>query len=470
MPRLIGLDIGTSSCKAIVIDEHGSILASHQEAYPIRSPGPGWHEQNPEDWWEAARKCLDSLRDFSADAIGLTGQMHGAVLLDSNGDPIRPALLWNDMRTVEEVRAIEDAVGAESYRAITCNRSDPGLQAPKLLWVRNNEPDNWGKVAKVLLPKDFIAYRLTGELATDFGDASGTGLFDTANLKFSDEILGALNISKSLMPVPLPSTEAVGHDRDGRVVVIGSGDQAANGVGVGAISPGVMSIALGSSGVLFTASTSCGFHPSGTLNCFAHATGKWLLMGVTLNCGTLIEWGRREIFGGLAPSEISKLAGNSTKEVHFVPFVGGERCPVSITSPAYGFSQAEASPEDKAAAILRAITFNLRAMLPMIASIAGKPKAIRVSGGGASSGFWRQAIADAFQVPVERLATDEGPSMGAALLAGVSIGIWDSVADAASRTVKTVVTEVPREEVSDLYEAWRKHVEMALGRVVAPYE
>lgn len=469
MACLIGLDIGTSSCKALAIDETGSILRSHQEAYPTSCPRPGWAEQDPEAWWVAASKCLERMSGLSVDAIGLTGQMHGSVFLDSIGEPLRPALLWNDMRTVEEAREIEETVQADRYRSITCNRSDPGLQAPKLLWVRRHEPAIWSKVFRVLSPKDYVAYKLTGEFATDFGDASGTGLFDTANLRFSREILDALGLGPGLFPPVLPSTATIGRDKGGRPIVVGSGDQAANGIGVGAISHGVFSIALGSSGVLYTASPSSGYHRSGTLNCFADASGKWLLMGVTLNCGTLIEWARREVLAGIAADEVSKLAAKSKSAVHFSPYVGGERCPISLSSPAFGFSSPDAGLEDMAAAVIRAITFNLRAMLPLIEETGGAPTMIRVSGGGASSSYWRQTIADTFQVPVERLGTDEGPCFGAALLAGVSIGLWPSIGAAVSQTVRTTVSELPQNDLSDQYESWRDYVQGVMGQMLLPY-
>lgn len=469
MARLIGLDVGTSSCKAIAIDESGRILDSAQRTYPLLSPSAGWNEQRPEDWWVAARQCLDELSHVRADAVGLTGQMHGSVFIDVDGRPIRSAILWNDMRTTAEAEEIEDLVGPEQYRKTTCNRSDPGLQAPKLLWLRRHEPEHWEQVRKVVSPKDYIAYKLTGQLATDYGDASGTGLFDTARLKFSEEILSALEIDPCLMPTPVPSNAIVGRDMYGRPVVIGSGDQAANGVGVGAIGPGIMSIALGSSGVLFTACDTCEYHESGTLNCFAHATGKWLSMGVTLNCGTLIEWARRELFAGAEAAQISHAADRSRKEITFVPYVGGERCPISLSQPIYEFSDEEAEPEDKAAAIIRAITFNLRSMLPMVASIAGMPSAVRLTGGGASSRFWRQAIADTFEVPVERLATDEGPSFGAALLAGTAIGVWPTLADAVANTVRTEVTERPQRQMLASYELWRTRVQDFTGKQVSPF-
>lgn len=466
MARLIGLDIGTSSCKAVVIDESGNVLTTVAESYPLLSPREGWNEQDPESWWAAAIRCLDAVEHFGADAIGLTGQMHGSVFLDSGGTPLRPAILWNDLRSSSQATFIEERVGAERYKAITCNRSDPGLQAPKLLWLSENEPEIWAQVRKVLLPKDYVAYRLTGVMATDFGDASGTGLFDTGNMRFSAEILDALDIDSSVLPSAVPSTTVIGSDSTGRPIVIGSGDQAANGVGVGAIAPGVMSIALGSSGVLFTACERYAFHESGNLNCFAHATGKWLAMGVTLNCGTLIEWARRELFNGIGATELSEAAAESVGSVHFAPYVGGERCPIALSSPRFGFSEPGSTFEDQAAAVIRSITFNLRTMLPMVSSLGGCPSAIRVSGGGAASSFWRQSISDAFEVPVERLATDEGPSFGAALLAGTSIGVWQDVEKAVASTVKTKVSELPANDVRQHYEEWLVHVEQVVGEPI----
>ena len=336
MAKLLGIDVGTSGCKVLLIDGHGRILRSASAEYPLSTPRPGWSEQNPEDWWTGVVSCLEEIGEEKPDAIGLTGQMHGAVFLDEREAVVRPAILWNDQRTVEECAEIDATVGQERVRATTCNPPLTGFQAPKLLWLRNHELSNYQRTRHVLLPKDYIRLKLTGHRATEVSDASGTGLFDVPNRRWATAMMAALEIDPMLFPSCAESSLATTHTQAvaglalGIPVVGGGGDQAAAAVGTGAVVPGVVSVSLGTSGVVFTAIDGPNFDPSGATHTFCHANGGWHAMGVMLSCAGALRWYRDTVQPGSSYDAISAEAATvpaGCEGLTFLPYLTGERTP-----------------------------------------------------------------------------------------------------------------------------------------------
>jgi xylulokinase len=465
MARLLGIDVGTSGCKVLLLDERGKVLAQASAQYPLQTPRPGWSEQNPEDWWEGVCRCLREIGERRPDAIGLTGQMHGSVFLDDEGQVVRPALLWNDQRTVEQVEEIERTVGASRVRAITCNPPLTGFQAPKLLWLRNAEPDAYRRSTSLLLPKDYIRYRLTGIFASEFSDASGTGLLDVPARRWSSEILQALEISPDLLPelheswVPSSQTRRSAELDAGIPVVGGAGDQAAGAVGAGAIRPGVVSVSLGTSGVVFTALDEPKADPRGAAHTFCHADGGWHAMGVMLSCGGALSWYKN--LRGASYSALEEEAARAPvgcDGLTFLPYLTGERCPHN--DPHARASWAGLISLHEAAHLSRSVfegvSFGLRDCLELLRSMGADAEEVRVVGGGASSAFWLEVLADVFEMDCVTLESDEGPAFGAALLAGVGVGVWNDVAEACDRTVRAKNRVTPRgDDYAKAYERYR---------------
>jgi xylulokinase len=442
VPKLLGIDIGTSGCKVVLIDENGSKLGEASAEYPLLVPQPMWSEQNPEDWWKGVQRCLIELDPRDVDAIGVTGQMHGSVFLDENGEVIRPALLWNDQRTVAECQEIEAKIGADRLKELTCNPALTGFQLPKILWLRNHEPDNFARLRQVLLPKDYIRYKLTGEYATEVSDASGTGAFDVATRTWSAEVLQALDLPASLFPKVYESDEVTGKTSKGVPVVGGGGDQAAAAVGTGAVEPGVISVSLGTSGVVFTSIPSASYHKGGAAHTFCHANRSWHAMGVMLSCGGALKWYRDTFGAGRSYDQISESASKEVagcQGLSFLPYLTGERCPHNdpfARSVFYGATLANnLSSFDRAT--FEGITFGLFEGFELLKSLGAEAREVRVTSGGSKSDFWMQMIADVFGVPCQRLEVDEGPALGAAILAGVGIGVWGDVATACREIIKT---------------------------------
>lgn len=447
MAKLLGIDVGTSGCKVLLIDENGRILKSASAEYPLSTPKPGWSEQNPEDWWQGVVRCLDEIGEPSPDAIGLTGQMHGAVFLDERDEVVRPAILWNDQRTVEECAEIDAAVGPENVKAITCNPPLTGFQAPKLLWLRNHELSNYQKVRSVLLPKDYIRLRLTGEKATEVSDASGTGLFNVPQRRWALDMMATLEIDPSLFPpcaesfLPTTRTIAGAGLIAGIPVVGGGGDQAAAAVGTGAVVPGVVSVSLGTSGVVFTAIDGPEYDRSGAAHTFCHANGGWHAMGVMLSCAGALRWYRDTLQPGTPYDLISEEASKAPAGcdgLTFLPYLSGERTPHN--DPAARAAWAGLSLAHTRAHLARAVfegaTFGLREGFEALKKLGARADELRVNGGGAKSAFWLQMLADAFGAPCTTLEVDEGPAFGAALLAGVGAGVWPDVTSAAQAAVR----------------------------------
>ena len=467
MAKFLGLDIGTSGCKALLINEHGEILGTGRASYPLSTPQPLWSEQDPEHWWQGVLECIEQIGDRDINAIGLSGQMHGSVFLDSDGQLIRPALLWNDQRTTAECEEIDRTVGADRVRAITFNPPLTGFQLPKLIWLRNHELSNYLRIAQVLLPKDFIRYRLSGVFATEVSDAAGTGLLDVRERTWSDEMLHKLELKAEWFPpvfesdVVSATTKGVPGLADGIPIVGGGGDQAAGAVGTGAVEPGVISLSLGTSGVVFVSTDEPEVDSSYATHTFCHANRHWHRMGVMLSCGGAIRWVRDTQFSGLSYDDMTAMAAAvepGSKGLTFLPYLTGERSPHNdpyLRAGYVGLTLAHGSAE-LSRATFEGVTFglldNYRALCPNAPDTAQ----VRVTGGGVTSLFWRQLIADAFNAEVVTLASDEGPAYGAAILAGVGVGAWSDVRSACRALVRSVDSVKPSADSEKIAEAYEK--------------
>lgn len=451
MAKFLGIDVGTSGCKVLLIDEKGTLLKQASAEYPLETPKPLWTQQNPEDWWQGVQKCLEEIGEPRPDAIGLTGQMHGAVFLDAQGDVVRPAILWNDQRTAAECQEMDRKVGLDRMMALTCNPPLTGFQAPKVLWLKNHEPENFARTKHVLLPKDYIRYRLTGVMATEVSDASGTAVFDVPNRRWSEEVLNAISLDKGLFPECLESDEATSRTvkgvlDEGVPVVGGGGDQAAGAVGTGAVVPGVVSVSLGTSGVVFTALESPTYDPSGATHTFCHANRAWHAMGVMLSCGGAIRWVRDVLYGGSGFAQMNADAAAAepgSLGLQFLPYLAGERTPHKDPHARGGWVGATLAHgrAHLARSAFEGVTFGLADGFEVLKGLGASTSELRVTGGGAKSAFWLQMLADVFGAPCVTLAVDEGPAFGAAILAGVGAGEWPDT-QSATRQVVRVASQV----------------------------
>jgi xylulokinase len=461
MAKLLGIDIGTSGCKLLVIDELGKVLAEAASEYPLSTPHPMWSEQDPEDWWTGVKTSLSKLGDIKYDAIGLTGQMHGSVFLDASDEVIRPAILWNDQRTVKECREIEERIGLERLLQITCNPPLTGFQAPKVLWLRNHEPASFERIRHVLLPKDYIRYRLTGQMATDVSDASGTGLLDVPHRNWSAPIFDDLGLDRRWFPEVLESSTVAGFTKDGTPVVAGGGDQAAAATGTGSVAPGTISVSLGTSGVVFTATGPPDHDPTGAAHTFCHTNGRWHSMGVMLSCGAALKWHRDTLCGSAGYDQLANEAASvpDTDGITFLPYLAGERCPYNdpYATSVFGGLRVSHTRGHLTRAVFEGITFGLKDCLELLLRLGARANEVRVTGGGARSSFWLQLIADTFGLPCSTLETDQGPAFGAALLAGVGVGIWPNLLAACDATVRTKSVVEPNEpQTESLHQRYRE--------------
>ena len=468
--NILGIDIGTGGTRALVVDEHGRIAASATEEHePFFSPKIGWAEQRPEDWWRAAgvavHKALaaGNLRGEQISCVGFSGQMHGAVMLDAAGEVVRPALIWCDVRTEKQCKELNERIGAERLIQLTCNPALPNFTLTKFLWVRENEPENWKRVRSVLLPKDYVRFRLTGERAIDVADASGTLMLDVARRKWSDAVLQAAEIDASLLPRVFESPDicgkisAVGANATGLAVgtpvVAGAGDQAAGATGMGIVTPGTVSATIGTSGVVFAATDHPALDPRGRLHTFCHAVpGRWHVMGVTQAAGLSLRWFRDRLdchaaqpgvdpYGRLTSEAASAPAG--ADGLLWAPYLMGERTP-HLDAEARGMLVGLTTSHTRAhvvRAILEGVAFSLKDTFTIFEEMNVPVKSIRLGGGGARSPLWRQIQADVYGHEVEIVEAEEGAAYGAALLAGVGAKIWPSV-DAACESVVRVVERI----------------------------
>ena len=465
MTRLIGLDVGTTGLKAVALSaDDGAVEAQASRQYGMAVPRPGWTEQDPDDWFTAAEHALAELGGRPPAAIGLSGQMHGLVVLDGSMRPLRPALLWNDGRTAAECEEIERLVGRERLVELTGNRAATGFTAPKLLWVRRHEPEVWARIRHVMLPKDYVRFRLTGELGTDASDASGTLLFDVARRRWSDDVLEALEIPPGWLPPVRESVEAAGRAGDA-VVAAGAGDQAAAALGLGVVQPGPVSVVLGTSGVVFAALEAYRYDPEARLHTFCHARpGGWHAMGVMLAAAESLRWLRRALgelpFGALDVEAERWPPG--TGGLMFLPYLSGERTPHNDPNVRAAFIGLglEHDRGALARAVMEGVAYGLRDSVELLAEVGPRPVLGRVSGGGANSDLWRRITAAVLGMPLERTVTEEGSAHGAALLGGVAAGIFRDLDEAVDRCVRVADRVEPdaawRQAYDEGYDRFRR--------------
>jgi xylulokinase len=473
--HLLGIDVSTTATKALLIEERGRLVAVASSEYDLSTPRPLWAEQDPELWWRAAQTSIgkvvaeSGIAPDSIGAVGLTGQMHGLVLLDENGRVLRPAILWNDQRSAAECEEMRHRLGLERLVQITGNDAFPGFTAPKLLWVRNHEPEIFERGRRVLLPKDYVRYRLTGEYATDRAGAGGTLLLDLATRDWSKELLEALEIPLDWLPPTHEGTEVTGRISDeaaeltglapGTPVVGGGGDQAAQAVGVGAVEPGVVALTLGTSGVVFASSNEPLVEPVGRLHAFPHAApDRWHVMGVMLSAAGSLRWYRDVVAPEIGYDDLLEEASQvepGCEGLTFLPYLSGERTPHADPWARGAFIGLTLKHRRShlTRAVLEGVAFGLRDNFALMEEVGlGAVSEIRVSGGGARNALWRQILADVLGVDLVTVQTSEGAAFGAALLAGVGVGIWPTAARACAESVELGEVTRPEPEAKDVYE------------------
>ena len=434
---LVGLDVGTTGVKALAVSSEGDVVASAEEGYALSTPHPGWAEQAPEDWWSASERALARL-GVGAARVGLSGQMHGLVCLDERGEILRPAILWNDQRTAAECAEIEERVGLERLVALTGNRALTGFTAPKLLWLRRHEPETYGRIHRIVLPKDYVRYRLTGEWAIDAADASGTLLFDVARRRWSNEVLDAVEIPPEWLPPVSESTE-----------IAGAGDQQAAALGVGVIAPGTVSVVLGTSGVVLAALPEYAHDPQARVHAFCHAVPDlWEAMGVMLNAAGALQWFHDAFAPDASFDDLTAEAGRceaGADGVVFLPYLQGERTPHADPGATASFTGLSLRHRRGALAraVLEGVAYGLRDSLELLRELGVEPTAGRVSGGGARSRLWLEIVASVLGLPLERCVADEGSAYGAALLAGVADGRFATAEEAVAACVRVRETVEP---------------------------
>ncbi|MGH2934487.1 MAG: xylulokinase [Gaiellaceae bacterium] len=439
---LVGIDVGTTAVKALAVSPTGEVLARAEREYPLSSPEPGWSEQDPEEWVRAAEAALAELGDSGP--VGFSGQMHGLVCLDAAGNVLRPAILWNDQRTAAQCAEIEERVGPERLVELTGNRALTGFTAPKLLWVREHEPDVYARITHVLLPKDYVRYRLTGDLVMDLADASGTLLLDVGARRWSDDVLAALEVPRAWLPDVRESTDAGG-----------AGDQAAGAVGVGVVAPGTLSVVLGTSGVVFAALPRYEHDAEGRAHAFCHAVPNgWHAMGVMLSAAGSLAWARDLLD---APYDVLLAEAGSwpagTEGALFAPYLSGERTPHADPDVRAAFTGLSLRHDRGALvrAVLEGVAYGLRDSLELLRELDVEARTGRVSGGGARSQLWTRIVASVLGIPLERTAVEEGAAYGAALLGGVAAGEFRDVHEAVAACVRVRETVEPVAEWIDAY-------------------
>ncbi len=482
MSYYLGIDIGTSGTKTLVIDEAGNVLAEADANYPMAQPRPGWTEQDPEDWWKATVKTVRAvMRESKVDksevkAIGLSGQMHGSVFLDASDEVIRPALLWNDQRTATQCDAITSAAGSrENLIGMVANPALTGFQAPKILWLRDNEKRNFGRLAKVLLPKDDVRRRLIGDYVTEVSDASGTLLLDVKARGWSSELLGKLGLDASLLPRVVESEDVTGTLTPAAAkalgltvqckVVGGAGDCAAGAIGNGIVKAGLLSTSIGTSGVMFVHSDEPNIDAAGRLHTFCHAVrGKWHMMGVNLTSGGSLQWWVENVLQGLAGIPKSQSFAAATQEAAdapagsgallFLPYLNAERTPHADPQARGAFVGMNLT-HDRAAmtrSVMEGITFALRDSLDIIESLGVPVRQIRASGGGSKNALWRQMQADVFGKKITTLRVEQGTAHGVALLAAVGDGAYRNIASACAATIEVAAETKPNAQAKATYD------------------
>ena len=465
----IGVDLGTSAVKLLLMDGAGEIQKIVSREYPLYFPKPGWSEQNPQDWYE---KTVEGLKELLADCdksqvagISFGGQMHGLVILDGQDQVIRPAILWNDGRTGKETDYLNQVIGKEKLSRYTANIAFAGFTAPKLLWVKANEPENFARIEKIMLPKDYLAYRLSGVFCTDVSDASGMLLFDVEHKCWSKEMMEICGVKESQLAQIFESYETVGTLKpelaeelglfEGVRIAAGAGDNAAAAVGTGTVGDGSCNISLGTSGTVFIASEKFGVDKLNALHAFAHADGHYHLMGCMLSAASCNKWWMEEILKtGEYEKEQSRIGELGNNQVYFLPYLMGERSPHNHPNARGTFlgMTMDTTREDMTQAVLEGVAFALRDSLEVAKSLGIRIERTKICGGGARSPLWRQMLADILNIQVDILKSEEGPAMGGAMLAAVACGEYASVEEAAEKIVRVVDTVEPIPEQAARYE------------------
>ena len=465
----IGVDLGTSAVKLLLMDEEGKIVNIVSREYPLYFPHPGWSEQKPEDWWEQSKEGIRELvKDVDKSqvaGISFGGQMHGLVILDENDNVIRPAILWNDGRTAKQTDYLNTVIGKEKLSEYTANIAFAGFTAPKILWVKENEPDNFAKICKIMLPKDYLAYRLSGAFVSDYSDASGMLLMDVKNKCWSKEMAEICGISLEMLPELHESFDAVGTLKPEAAaelglpetckVVAGAGDNAAAAVGTGTVGDGMCNVSLGTSGTVFISSSKFGVDSHNALHAFAHADGHYHLMGCMLSAASCNKWWMDEI---IRTKEYTKEQENITKlgenNVFFLPYLMGERSPHNNPDARGTFIglTMDTTREDMTQAVLEGVAFAIRDSFEVAKSLGIQIERTKICGGGAKSPLWRRMIANVLNIKVDRIESEEGPALGGAMLAAVVCGVFSSVEEAAEKIVRVTETIEPEPELVEKYE------------------
>ncbi|MCY4070094.1 MAG: xylulokinase [Chloroflexi bacterium] len=460
MPYLMGLDISTTGAKALIINETGRVIAVANTPQPISQPQPLWSEQNPADWWDGIVQSIraalaeSGLSGDDISAIGLTGQMHGLVLLDAQGQVLRPSILWNDQRTQAQCDYMTEVVGAQRLLELTGNPALTGFTAPKILWVRDNEPDVYAKAAQVLLPKDYIRYKLTDAYATDLAGAAGTSLLNVAERAWSQDVLDALDIPAAWMPpvhegtevtsrISAPAAAATGLSV-GTPVVGGGGDQAAGAIGMGCVRPEVIGVTVGTSGVVFAPLSSYAYEPEGRLHAFCHAVPEtWHFMGVMLSAAGSLQWYKDTFAATMDYDSLlaeAEAVPAGSEGLFFLPYLTGERTPHPdpLARGAFIGITSRHSRGHMTRAVLEGVAYGLKDSFTLVDQV-GLPEEfeVRISGGGAKSPVWQGIIADVLGAPLVNINTTEGGAFGAAVLASVAAGVFDDVASACAAMIQT---------------------------------
>lgn len=466
----IGVDLGTSAVKLLLVNERGDILGEVSKEYPVYYPQSGWSEQNPTDWWTAVKSGIAELTadcDKSEIAgIGAGGQMHGLVVLDENDEVIRPAILWNDGRTQKQVDYLNGVIGKEFLSENTANIAFAGFTAPKILWMKENEPELFAKIKKIMLPKDYINYMLTGVHSCDYSDASGILLLDVKNKCWSDKMLDICSVTKEQMPSLYESSDVIGTLKPDTAnelglgenvkVVAGAGDNAAAAIGTGTVGNGKCNISLGTSGTIFISSSNFGVDPNNALHAFAHADGCYHLMGCMLSAASCNKWFMEDILhdtdykSNQAPITDEKLGRNN---VFFLPYIMGERSPINDTNARGTFlgMSMNTTRADMLQAVFEGVAFAIRDSFEVAKSLGIDIARSNICGGGAKSELWKKIMANVLGIPLDTVKTEQGPGYGGAILAMVGCGEFESVADACNKLVEISDTVYPDEELSKLY-------------------
>lgn len=464
----VGADLGTSALKLLLMDASGDIKKIVSKDYPIYFPNPGWSEQNPVDWWNA---FVDGMKELTSDCgendiggISFGGQMHGLVVLDENDEVIRPALLWNDGRTYKECDYLNNVIGKNKLSEYTANISFTGFTAPKILWIKNNEPENFEKIKKIMLPKDYLAYKLSGTFCTDVSDASGMLLFDVKNKCWSEKMLEICHVKREQLADIYESYEVVGTVKESVAkeigisanvkVIAGAGDNAAAAVGTGTVGDGKCNISLGTSGTIFISSEKFGVDENNALHSFAHADGNYHLMGCMLSAASCNMWWMDDILGtkdyAAEQEKIKKLGEN---HVYFLPYLMGERSPHNDPDARGSFIgiTMDTTRTDMTQAILEGVAFAIRDSFEVAKSLGIKIERTKICGGGAKSLLWKKIIANVLNIKVDSIESEEGPGYGGAILAAVGCGEYKNVEEAARKLVKVVDTIEPDEDLTEKY-------------------